>query len=94
MQLGSHIAVAVAVASSCSSDSTPSLGTSMCHGCRNKKKKKEKEKERASGVEKTTQHGEGIGSVLELSETRFLGKLQEQVKKQNKTKQNLPCKEA
>ena len=30
-QLGSHIAVAVA--SRCSSDSTPNLGTSICHRC-------------------------------------------------------------
>ena len=32
MQLGSGITVAVAVADSCSSDWTPSLGTSVCHG--------------------------------------------------------------
>ena len=36
MQLRSGIAVAVAV--SCSSDSTPSLGTSICHRCGHKKK--------------------------------------------------------
>ena len=35
---GSGIAVAVAWASSCSSDSTPSLGISICHGCGPKKK--------------------------------------------------------
>ena len=41
MWLGSHVAVAVAVAqvSSCSSDSAPSLGTSMCHWCDPQKKK-------------------------------------------------------
>ena len=33
MQLRSHIAVAVAQAGSCSSNSTPSLGTSLCHRC-------------------------------------------------------------
>ena len=33
MQLRTHIAVAVAQASSCCSDWTPSLGTSICHGC-------------------------------------------------------------
>ena len=33
MWLGSGVAVAVAVAGSYSSDSTPSLGTSICHGC-------------------------------------------------------------
>ena len=36
-QLGSGVAVAVTQASSCSSNSTPSLGTSICHGCRPKK---------------------------------------------------------
>ena len=40
MWFGSGIAVAVAVAGSCSSDSTPSLGTSICRGCGPKKKKK------------------------------------------------------
>ena len=33
MWLGSGIAVAVAQASSCSSEWTPGLGTSICHGC-------------------------------------------------------------
>ena len=39
MQLGSGVAVAlvVGVAGSCSSDSIPSLGTSICHGCGPKK---------------------------------------------------------
>ena len=39
MPLGSCIAVAVGEASKCSSDSTPSLGTSICHGCGPKKSK-------------------------------------------------------
>ena len=39
MQLGSHVAVAVAQASSCSSSWRPNLGTSICHGCGPKKKK-------------------------------------------------------
>ena len=38
MPLGSGVAVAVAVACSGSSYSTPSLGTSRCHGCSPKKK--------------------------------------------------------
>ena len=38
--LRSGIAVAVAVADSRSSDSTPSLGTSICRGCGQKRKKK------------------------------------------------------
>ena len=33
MQLGSRIAVALAQAGSYNSDSTPSLGTSICPGC-------------------------------------------------------------
>ena len=37
--LGSCVAVAVVWAGSCSSDSTPSLGTSICRGCGPKKKK-------------------------------------------------------
>ena len=40
--LGSGVAVAVASASSCSSKSTPSLGTSICHKCGPKKAKKKK----------------------------------------------------
>ena len=40
MQLGSHVGVVVLKAGSCSSDSTPSLGTSICHRCGHKKKKK------------------------------------------------------
>ena len=43
MQLGSHIAMAVAQASSCSSDSTLSLGTSICHGSGPKIEKKKLE---------------------------------------------------
>ena len=38
MWFGSHVAVAVAQTSSCSSDSTPSLGTSLCRRCGPKKK--------------------------------------------------------
>ena len=36
--------VAVAVAGSCSSNLTPSLGTSICHGCGPKKSKRPKKK--------------------------------------------------
>ena len=42
MQLGSRVAVAVAWAGSCSSSSTPSLGTSIYHRCIPKKTAKEK----------------------------------------------------
>ena len=43
MQLVSHIAVAVAmpVAGSCSSNSTPSLGTNICHKCSPKRTKRQ-----------------------------------------------------
>ena len=37
--LGFRVAVAVVQAGSCSSDWTPNLGTSMCHGCGTKKKR-------------------------------------------------------
>ena len=40
MQLGSGVDVAVPQASRCSSDLTPSLGTSICHGRGPKKTKK------------------------------------------------------
>ena len=42
MRLASHIAVVVAVAGSYSSNSTPSLGTSICRGCGPKKTKKKR----------------------------------------------------
>jgi len=40
MWLGFGIAVAVVEAGSYSSDLTPSLGTSICHGCERKKESK------------------------------------------------------
>ena len=50
MQLGSCVAVAMAKAGSCSSDLTPSLGTSICHGealkKEGKKERRRKEKKR------------------------------------------------
>ena len=42
MRLGSGVTVAVAQASSCSSDLTPALGTSIYRGYDPKKKKKKK----------------------------------------------------
>ena len=41
VQLRSYIAVAVAQAGSCSSDSTPSLETYICHRCSQKQKTKQ-----------------------------------------------------
>ena len=49
MWLGSGVAVAVAEASSYSSNSTPCPGTSICHGCRRKKKEEEKKKKEIHG---------------------------------------------
>ena len=46
MQLGSPMAMAVVQASSCSSNSTPSLGTSCAVGAALKKKKKKRKKEK------------------------------------------------
>ena len=43
MQLGSGIAVAVAEANSCNSESTSSPGLSICHSCGPKKREKTKE---------------------------------------------------
>ena len=45
-QLGSRVAVAVALASDYSSESTPSLGTSICCGYSPKKQKKKKKKKK------------------------------------------------
>ena len=44
MQLGPQVAVATVQAGSYSSDSTPHLESSICHGCSPKKTKKKKEK--------------------------------------------------
>ena len=46
MQLGSCVAMAVVWVGSCSSSSTPSLGTSICCGCSPKKQKIKKERKR------------------------------------------------
>ena len=51
MRLRSDIAVAVVYAGRLSSDSTPSLGTSICHRCGPKKKKKKRKKKRTELVE-------------------------------------------
>ena len=50
MRFGSGIAVAVAQASSCSSDSTSSLETSICRRCGPKKTKDQKKKKLISHV--------------------------------------------
>ena len=52
IQLGYLVAVTVVLAGSCSSDSTPSQGTSICHkfGHRRKEKKKERKEGRKKGL--------------------------------------------
>ena len=67
-QLGSRVAVAVAKAASCSSDLTPSLGTSMCHRCGPKKEKKRKERGKI-GVPTVSQ--QVTGGVLGALAHRF-----------------------
>ena len=57
IQLGSCVAVAVAVTGSCSSDLTPFLGTPICHGC-GLKKKKEKKRNQEERCEAT--HGRNL----------------------------------
>ena len=44
MCLGAHVAVTVVQAGSCSSYLTPSLGTSICHGCGPESKNKKQNK--------------------------------------------------
>ena len=51
-QFGSYVAVAVVEAGSCSFDSAPSVGTSICSGCSLKKKKKRKKKEKGRKEER------------------------------------------
>ena len=50
MRLGSCISVAVVEAGSCSSDSIPSLGTSICCECGLEKKKRQKQTEEVSRI--------------------------------------------
>ena len=58
--LRSGVAVAMAVAGRCSSDSSPSLGTSICHrfGPKKQKKKKKKEKKKKKKKEKEKEEKE------------------------------------
>ena len=51
MRLGFCVAVAVVKASRCSSDLTPSLGTSICHGMAVKNKQTKPKQPAASGKE-------------------------------------------
>ena len=75
--LGSCVAVAVAMAGSCSSDWTPSLGISTCHGCSPKKTKKDKQTPKisklgvpivAEQVKNPTRIHENAGSIPGLAQ--------------------------
>ena len=80
--LRSGIAVVVAYTRGYSSDSTPSLGASICHRCgpktrpkKKKKKKKKKECDRSSqcGTAKSNQHPWGWGFIQSLGSLSGLG---------------------
>ena len=68
MRLRSHVAVALAWAGGYSSDSTPSLGTSICRGSgsrngkKTKRKRKKKKKEKVGGG-----HRGGLGTQCKLN---------------------------
>ena len=53
MWLGSHIAVAVALAGSCGSSLIPSLGISMCLGCGPKKQKQKQNQNKTTKNKKS-----------------------------------------
>ena len=65
MWLGSGIAVALALASGYSSDSTPNQGTSKCQGNSQKKKKKKKKKKKCLTSKNTNLSA--LGSWIEKS---------------------------
>ena len=54
--LGSHVAVAVLQTGSCSSDSTPSLGTSICRKCAPHPRKKSKKKKNSLSIKKAANY--------------------------------------
>ena len=67
--------VAVAVIGSCSFDSTPDLGTSMCHGCGPKKQKKKNQITNKDLLNST-------GNSTEYAAITYMGKEFEKVLKQ------------
>ena len=64
---GSCTAVAVAQAGSCSSDWTPSLGTSTCHGCCPKKTKDKKKKVKSNQKQDSDDDDNGDSTTSRLS---------------------------
>ena len=83
-QLGSQVAVAVTKASSCSSDLTPSLETSICHQRSLKETKKKKKKDRTvillhqliTGYRLPQEGGMAMGKAAPHSEGEFSRGLQ------------------
>ena len=67
-QLGSGVVVALVEAGSCSSDSTPSLGTSICHGSSPRKGKKTGVPIMAQWLTNPTRNDEVAGSILGLAQ--------------------------
>ena len=65
-QLGTRVAVALAVvqASSCNSDSTPSLGTSICHECSPKKARGKKKSSSCPSKHLETSEGGKISQAV------------------------------
>ena len=61
--LGPHIAVSVAQAGRCNSNSTPSLGTSMCHGFSPKKTKRDKKKKKKKKKECECKYKPGLNCI-------------------------------
>ena len=77
-RLRSAIAVAMAQAGCCSSDSTPSLGTSICHRCSPQKIKKKKKKE---GRKDGRKEGRKKEKKKEIREFHVCGKQEHTPKK-------------
>ena len=75
MQFRSHVALAMTQAGNCSSNSAPSLGTSICHEYSPKKKKKKK-------IDKVNRRKEIIKIREEISEIQ----MKKTIKKMNETK--------
>ena len=64
MGLGSGVAAAVVQAGGCSSNSTPSLGTSLCQGCGPKKTgEKQTKKKEPEGGERKRKPDRGVCGV-------------------------------
>ena len=63
MWLTSHVAVAVVQAGGCSSDLTPSMGSSICCGCGLLRAKKQNKTKQNKTKTKTKKQGDVFGEV-------------------------------